>query len=320
MRQLPLVAAMLCVLAPPAVAQTRKSSDPAAPSVPLKPSSKVVVSLPAVSAMSPTSGVWGTKVTLTFAHLDKFTSAKVLWYPNDVETGTPQGPISSLYRVLSETTAEAYIPVSSGGGASSPVVRLVLTGPFGDVLAGKFTVDRTMRVHQYAVKHQNVYQIKDWGEPGDRLDIVGVNLEHTTQVDFVGGPTGVVVGAAFDRIQFTVPAACNGVGKWILRGAGQNDYSTPMPFTCWARPKVAQIVPTSVAWGETFTVSGENLAQVTKVSGNGGFNVSVTCTAILCSVKLPKIPWSTPVTGPLRLEGGKEPVTTAQSLTITPSP
>jgi hypothetical protein len=315
--------ASICALATPAAAQqapiTKAPRTPIAPVIPAKPF-KAPLPLTTVSGMTPTSGIWGTKVTLTGANLDKVTGAKVIWYPNDVETGTPQGPITSMYTVKSATSAEAYIPVSSGGGASAPVVRLMLTGPFGEVLAGKFTVDRTMRVDQYAVKHQNLYQIKDWGEPGDRLDIVGVNLEHTTSVDFVGGPMGTMVGASFNLIQFIIPSACNGVAKWILHGAAQNDYVTPKPFNCWMRPKVAQIVPSSLPWGETFTINGENLAQVTKVSGNGGFSVNVTCTAILCSVKLPKIAWTTPVSGPLMLEGGKELVTTAQSLTITPSP
>lgn len=313
------VLTLLLVVATPAAAQIlKKSSNPATPAP--VPTNKIVVDLPSVSDMSPTTGVWGTKVTLSGAHLDKFTGAKVIWYPNDVESGSPQGPITSLYRVLSPSAAEAYIPVSSGGGVSRPVVRLMLKGPYGDVLAGKFTVDRTMRVDQFAVKHQSVYQIKDWGEPGDRLDITGVNLDHTTQVGFVGLPSDVSVGASFDLVQFIIPAACNGTARWTLRGAAQNDYSTPKTFTCWARPKVAQIIPTSLGWGGTFTIDGENLGQVTKVSGSGGFHVNVSCTQIRCSVKLPVIAWSTPVTGPLILEGGKEPVTTAQSLTITPAP
>lgn len=316
-----LLAGLLCCLAATSAAQAQITKKPAASTTPTKTTKAAAVAiLPTIGGIAPTSGIWGTKVTITGTNLDKFTGAKVIWYPNDVETATPQGPITSMYKVISPTSAEAYIPPSSGGGASAPVVRLMLTGPFGDILAGKFTVDRTVRVDLFAVKHQNLYQIKDWGEPGDRLDITGVNLEHTTNVDFVGGLTGVSVGAGFDIIQFVLPAGCKGVGKWVLHGPSQNDYSTPKPFTCWVRPKVTQIIPNSVRWGETFTIDGQNLAQVTKVSGSGGFNVSVSCTEILCKVTLPKIPWSTPVSGPLTLEGGKELVTSAQSLTISPSP
>jgi hypothetical protein len=270
----------------------------------------------ATFSIAPTSGTWSTKVAVTGIELDKVTAAKVVWYPSDddVQFGNQmRGPFTAWFKASSPTSAEVMIPQ----GLETSVVRVLLTRPDGDVLAGRFTVDRNVRIDKVWVKHAGVLREQSWAQAGDRVDAVGVNLDRITRIG-LGDGIEVTPGVSFDKATFVLPAGCTGTRPWILRTAS-GDANAPASFTCDVPPKVTSL-PATTPWGTQVGISGENLAQITKIRGPGNFEATPVCSELLCRVTLPRLPFSSPLSGSLTLEGGKAPMTTVQQITITPVP
>ena len=217
---------------------------------------------PKPSKVTPSSGTFGTSVTITGTG---FLGT----------TGVNFGGVSaSSFTVNSDTSITATVPEGAKSGS------IMLVNPSRTGTGAKFTV--TVPAGYPTVTKFS----KSSANPGDTITLTGTNLLTVTAVSFNGVAAVTFSSLSATQLSVVVPTGATTGLVSVTNNLGTNTSSKSININ-YATPSISSFSPSSASVGDTVTITGRNLLGVTSVRFNGvaatSFNV-VSATSITAVV------------------------------------
>jgi hypothetical protein len=197
----------------------------------------VVLPVPTVSSMTPTSGPPGTVVTLTGTGFSRLTSVSM--------------SKTAVFKVLSDTTLEVIVP---RGTPSSTVITLT-TGS-GQGSSPKFTV--TAEVAPVITSFT-----PETGFTNTYVTLYGSGFSGATEVSFNGVSASSFAVQSDGQLTVSAPYLIE-TGPILVRNAA-GSATTSTPFVVPALPEVSGFSPASGTAGTSVTLHGTGFSQVQSV-------------------------------------------------------
>ena len=210
------------------------------------------LSAPVISGFTPTSGVFGTLVTMTGTNLG---SASAVMF---------NGVAATTVTLISPTSISAIVPTGATTGPVS-VTNAAGTG----VSVGVYTV--TYPVPTVTVLAPTSAIV------GAAVTITGTNLTTATAVAFNGVPVTAFTVVSATQITTTLPVGAT-TGKVTVTTLGGTATSTGT-FTVIGPPTITSFTPVSGVVGTKVTLTGTNLGGATSVTFNGVPSTALTLTS-----------------------------------------
>jgi hypothetical protein len=207
-----------------------------------------VVPPPTVTAISPTSGLGGTPVTVTGTG---FTTA----------TGVTVNGATAPFTVVSDTSIRATVPldgttgpvvVSNAAGASVSAVNFTITPPPPAPRLTGFTPSN--------------------GSPGTAVTIAGTDLQTTVAVYFGGVPAASFTAGPTLVTAIVPPGALTGSVSVATAGGAASSaafFQVTVPAAPPPAPLITSVTPSTGPVGTQVTIAGSNLANTTSVTFGG---------------------------------------------------
>ena len=215
-------------------------------------SSFTVIGPPTITSFTPTSGVVGTKVTLTGTNLGGATSV------------TFNGVASTAVTLTSATSISATVPT---GATPGPVIVTTAAG----------TATSTT-VYTVTAPAPTVTAVSPTsGIVGAAVTLTGTNFTTATAVAFNGVAVAAFTVVSATQITTTIPVGAT-TGKITVTTLGGTATSASS-FTVIGPPTITSFTPTSGVVGTVVTLTGTNLGSATSVTFNGVAATAVTLTS-----------------------------------------
>jgi hypothetical protein len=199
---------------------------------------------PTIASFAPTSGVVGTKVTITGTNFTGTTSVKF-------------GGTSASFTVVSDTSLTANVP----SGASTGTISV--TAPGGTATStGAFTVTPPApTISSFAPTS---------GTVGTNVTIAGTNFTGTTRVTF-GGATASFTVVSDTALSATVPggATTGPIAVTTPGGTATSANAFTVTTVVPPAPTIGSFTPTSGPVGTKVTITGTNFTGTTRVTFGG---------------------------------------------------
>lgn len=193
---------------------------------------------PTITSFTPTSSGTGTAITIIGTNFTGATSVRFGGVPaNSYTINSP----TQITAVVSLSGASGNITVSTPGGTAS--------------LAG-FTYLPTPTITSFSPQS---------GEPGTTITILGTNFTGATAVNF-----GTATAASFTVVSPTqITAIVPGNAGGTIAIATPGGTATRSGFNFIPAPTITGFIPSSAGPGQTVTISGTNLTNLTEVRFGG---------------------------------------------------
>lgn len=208
----------------------------------------LVVTLPAVSTVTPKPVKARTNLTLKGTDLDLV--KKIIF---------PGGTIVDEFNLTEDKDIVVQVPLNSQDGKLKVV-------PASDVEV-EASEEITMVVPTIA-------SIPQTAKNGDIILITGTHLDLVTSVEFGGGVSGTIqAGRTATEMSVQVPG--NAVDGVVKLHTAANKSVSPASALTLVSPAITSVTPTSLKTSEDITISGENLDLIAKVIFPGDKEVNV---------------------------------------------
>lgn len=199
---------------------------------------------PKPSKVTPSSGTFGTVVTITGKGFLGATSVKF------------GGVTATSFTVNSDTSITATAPEGAATGS------ITVTNPAKSGSGSKFTV--TVPAGYPTVSKFSPSS----GSPGDSITLTGTNFTGTTAVSFNGVAAISFTVVSATSLRAVVPAGATTGLVQVTNALGTN--SSTKSFTVkYSTPSVSSFSPGTASAGDTVTITGRNFTGVTSVKFNG---------------------------------------------------
>jgi hypothetical protein len=204
--------------------------------------------VPAITSFTPSSGPFGTEVTLTGAHFTGATSV------------TFNGTAAASFTVDSDTQLRAVVPTGSTPG------KIAVTTPIGTALSlTDFTVTLSPTIASFT---------PTIGPEGMEVTIVGNNFFGTSVVAFNGTAAASFIIDSNTQIRAIVPVGAT-TGKISITNSAGGGISGGI-FTVKPPPTISSFTPANGPVGRRVTITGTNFVNVTNVTFNGVTATNIT--------------------------------------------
>ncbi len=206
----------------------------------LSAASFTVLTTPAITGVTPSSGNVGAQVTITGANLAGATNVTI-------------GGLTASFTVNSSVQITATVPAGAATG------KIIVITPSGTAQsAGVFTVTVVPAITSFSPASGGI---------GAGVTITGVNFVSVTAVAFNGAPAISPTVNSASQITVSVPngATSGPISVTTANGTAQSAGA----FTVIAAPAIATFTPATGSGGTLVTVSGNNFSGVTAVTFNG---------------------------------------------------
>ncbi len=204
----------------------------------------IVIPSPTITSFNPTSGTFGTLVTIT--------GTGFTW----ADTTRFNGLLAN-FTIINNTTITATVPNGATTGTIS-VRNLAGTA----VSSGTFTVIGVPSISSFTPTS---------GPAGTTVTITGSNFEFISNVRF-NGTTASYTVVNNTTISATVPSAATTGVISVQNGSGIGSSATN--FVVIQLPTINSFTPSSGGIGTVVTISGSNFASIDSVEFGGGVNAS----------------------------------------------
>ncbi|MFN5026249.1 MAG: IPT/TIG domain-containing protein [Bacteroidota bacterium] len=205
-----------------------------------------VIPAPTIASFSPTSGTFGSAVTITGTG---FTWA----------TGVRFNGQNAAFTVVNNTTINTTVPA----GATTGNIR-VTNGTDSVESSSPYTVFPAPTVSSFT---------PSTGPAGTTVTITGTDFNAVTNVRFNGVNSSFTVNST-TTITATVPAGASTGAITVVNGSGTGTSGTN--FTVTLPPTISGFSPSSGGVGSTVVITGSNFTGATAVSFNGTAAASYT--------------------------------------------
>lgn len=199
---------------------------------------------PKPSKATPSSGTFGTSVTIT---------GKGFLGATQVRFG---GVAATSFTINSDTSITATVPEGAASG------NITVVNPSKSGSGAKFTV--TVPAGYPTITKFS----KSSANPGETITMTGTNFTGTTSISFNGTAAITFIVVSATSISVVVPTGASTGLVAVTNGLGTNSSAKALNIN-YPSPSISSFSPSSASVGDTVTITGKNFTGATVVRFNG---------------------------------------------------